>query len=605
MTTVLTDPMRGPMRARLTAALGRVRLAILGSILVPMLGALSACGGADTPAPRIPTDPTGPGEPAVIGEGSDTLPDAVVQASATAATETAAYEQALASLEAAIYGDHSWVQDLTLPVHDRDQDLFQREEVRGGIRVSIGLVRERAGALLQELARVSLPASVPAALADALSSPYGLHVEAMVCERRQALLGEECEAPAREEIAAAVEAVAREVRLRTRLTGGIPLDGASRPLRPIEIVVERASTRGATTALASVPVLIVQPERVDALDEDTEAVTDNAGTVRFALRDQATWPTGLRVSLDREAFLGPLAEMWPENSLVPIGRPVNARRWSLVVTERVQGNRARTAIFGASLDRAMRASGGEGMMALPPDVLRRVTAAAASTLGTVLPALADELQGKLDVLVVAEVDSEFASRMGDYRVWYEARGRVQVFDVWTGKRLTEAHGRGLGLGRGRRSRRPGRACAAGREARGRAGQGPAGRALSCGAPARHELLSRPRAAPTCGHGKRHGDGCLGGVPPPSVLVLRPRQPREHTDTPGENGCHPAPASSLRARRGPTPPSAAALTRSVPCISALARIGYVALTVTCSRRPLQGSGWLHRRMLISGGSRSEP
>jgi len=437
MTTVSINPMRGPMCARRTAALGRGRLSILGFILVPMLGALAACGGADTPAPRNPANPTGPGEPAVIGEGSGTLPDAVVQASATAATESEAYAQALASLEAAIYGDHSWVQDLTLPVHDRDQDLFQREEVRGGIRVSIGLVRERADALLQELARVSLPASVPAALADALSSPYGLHVEAMVCERRQALLGEECSAPAREEIAAAVEAVAREVRLRTRLTGGIPLDGASRPLRPIEIVVERVSARGATTALAGVPVLIVQPEGVDALDEDTEAVTDNAGTVRFALRDQATWPTGLRISLDREAFLGPLAEMWPESNLIPIGRPVNARRWSLVVTERVQGNRARSAIFGASLDRAMRASGGEGMIALPPDALRRVTTAASSTLGTVLPALADELQGKLDVLVVAEVDSEFASRMGDYRVWYEARGRVQVFDVWTGKRLTE------------------------------------------------------------------------------------------------------------------------------------------------------------------------
>lgn len=422
MTTVST------MRSR--AALARVLVSLLG------LGALSACGGPDKPRPRTAANPTGPAEPALTGEGSGALPDAVVQASATAATEAEAYAQALSALQLGIYGDHSWVQELTLPVHDSDQDLIQRDETGGGIRVSIGLVRERADALLQELARVSLPASVPAALADALSAPYGLHVEAMVCERRQALLGDECEAPAREEITAAVEAVAREVRLRTRLAGGVPLDAEGRPLRPLEIVVERTSARGATTALAGVPVRIEQPAGVDVLD-DTEAVTDNAGTARFALREGATWPSGLRVSLDREAFLGPLAEMWPEGHLVPIGRPVEARRWSLVVTERVQGNRARTAIFGASLDRAVRAGGGEGMVALPPDAQRRVTAAAPSALATLLPALADELGGKLDVLIVAEIDSEFASRMGDYRVWYEARGRVQILDAWTGKRLAE------------------------------------------------------------------------------------------------------------------------------------------------------------------------
>jgi hypothetical protein len=423
------------LRSRRHAALARVLVPFFGL----GLGALAACGGGDKPTPRNPANPTSsgePGDPAVIGEGTGTLPDAVVQASATAATEAEAYDRALASLEVGIYGDHAWVHDLTLPVHDRDQDLFQRDETRDGIRVSIGLVRERADALLQELARLTLPASVPPSLSTALSQPYGLHVEAVACERRQVVLGEECEAPAREEIAAAVEAVAREVRLRTRLTGGVPLDGGNKPLRPIEIVVERVPARGAPTPLAGVPVRIEQPEGVDALD-DAEAVTDNAGAVRFALREGATWPAGLRVGLDGEAFLGPLAEMWPESSLVPIGRPVSTRRWSLIVTERVQGNRARTAIFGASLDRAVRASGGEAMLALPPDALRRVTAAAPSALSTALPALADELGGKLDVLVVAEVDSEFASRMGDYRVWYEARARVQVLDAWTGKRLTE------------------------------------------------------------------------------------------------------------------------------------------------------------------------
>lgn len=426
-----------PMRSRPRAAQARVLLSFLGFGLGLGLACLPACGGSDKPGPRTPANSTGSGEPTQSGDGEVVLPDAAIQASAIAATEAEAYEQAVTALRPMIFGPFLEA-DPSMSVHDRDQDLQQRDELGGGrIRVTIGLARERLEAVLQAVATQPLPAEMPPGLAEALSSPYRLFLEAVTCERRKILLADEtCTQADRDQVAAAVEAVAREVRLRTRLTGGIPLDATNRALRPIEIVVERVPARGTPTPLAGVPVRIMQPEGVDVLD-DTDAITDNAGTVRFTLRADATWPTGLRVSLDRQAFLGPLASMWPEGNLVPIGRPVNARRWALVVTERVQGNRARTALFGVNLDRAVRASGGEGMVALPPDALRRVTSASPTALPTMLPALGDELLGKLDVLIVAEIDSEFASRMGDYRVWYEARGRLHVFDVWTGKRLTE------------------------------------------------------------------------------------------------------------------------------------------------------------------------
>jgi hypothetical protein len=407
----------------------------------PLLAALMmvACGGSG-PTARAPVTPqpvenTSPAPDTVVEESP--LPGAVVEASGTGVTEDAAYEQALAMLEDEVYGDHPWTGELELPVHDRETDLFHQESADGRVLVLVGLERERVDGLLQELASQPVPAAVPAALAEALASPHGMYLEAFACERRLVLLNEPCgAAPSRDDIAAELQTLASEIRLRPRLADGVPLDSESRPLRPLEIVVERVTPRGLITALPGVPVMVMQPDGVDAISA-TQASTDQTGVARFELRDGAPWPEGLRVALDVDAFLGPLAEMWPQSELTPTTRPVSVKRWSVIATERVQGNQARTPIFAASLDRAVQAGGGEPMVALSAATMRTLTTATPSTLPQVLPALADELQGRLDVLIVAELDSEFASRMGAYRVWYEARGSVQVFDVWTGKRLIE------------------------------------------------------------------------------------------------------------------------------------------------------------------------
>jgi hypothetical protein len=431
------------MAPRRSRTAGRVARAA-GPVLVALAG-LVACGGSAKPTPRpVVTQPGGDPSNDQRTSGQDTpapgspLQGAVVEASGTGATADEAYAQALAMLEHEVYGDDSWARDLGLAVHERDRDLLHQEQADGGrVRVLVGLERERLDGLLQELASQPVPAAVPAALTEALAAPHGMYMEALACARRDALLGDPCEAaPRPEDIAAELRSLAAELRLRERLAGGIPLDGESRPLRPLEVVVERVSSRGAITPLPGVPVMIVQPDGVDAVVA-LQARTDQAGVARFELRAGEPWPGGIQVALDVESFLGPLAEMWSQNPLSPATRPASVKRWSVVVTERVQGNQAREPIFAASLDRAVRAGGGEPMVALPVEATRKIAAATPSTLPRVLPALADELQGRLDVLVIAELDSEYASRMGAYRVWYEARGRVHVFDVWTGKRLAE------------------------------------------------------------------------------------------------------------------------------------------------------------------------
>jgi hypothetical protein len=408
-------------------------------LLVTLLLGLVACGGAGpasrpvaTPQPGKHTSP----DPNTAGEES-LLPGAVVEASGTGTTEAEAYEQAQVMLEDEVYGDHPWTRALELPVHDRETDLFHQEVEDGRVRVLVGLERERLDGLLQELASQPVPAAVPMALIEALASPHGMYLEAFACERRLALLDEPCgAAPSRDDIAAELQTLAGEIRLRTRLADGIPLDSESRPLRPLEIVLERVTPRRETTELPGVPDLVVQPDGVDAVSV-ANVITDQAGVARFALRAGEPWPGDLRVALDVDAFLGPLAEMWPPSELTPTTRQASVQRWSVIATDRVQCNLASAPMFGAGLVRSLPAGGGEAMVALHAATSRKLTTAPPSTLPQLLPALADQLQGRLDVLIVVELDSEFASRMGAYRVWYEARGRVQVYDVWTGKRLLE------------------------------------------------------------------------------------------------------------------------------------------------------------------------
>lgn len=412
-----------------------------GWILLAAMLATAACGGK---APAGNTTPAGNGtgtgtqpsesDPAQAQDPEPREP-AFLEASGAAETEAEAYELAVAALARELHGDAPWAAGLDVPVHDPELDPVFREHTEDVlVHVIAGIERERVEALLVELATAPLPSTIPPALAPALEPWYRGYIESAVCQRRQVLLEDTCEAAPSEELAAELQAIAGEIRLRTRLAGGIPLDADSQPLRPLEVIVERVSASGVATALPGVPLKVVQPEGVDVMPT-TEAVTGEAGLARFAFRLDATWPSGVRVVLDREALLGPLAEMWPTVELAPAGRPASVRRWSVVVTERVQGHTAREGVFAASLDQAMRGLGSEPMVTLTPDAVRAVQSAQPADLGQVLRRLADELQGRVDVLVLVELDSEYASRMGAYRVWYEARGRAQVLDVWTGEEL--------------------------------------------------------------------------------------------------------------------------------------------------------------------------
>ncbi|WP_152629406.1 hypothetical protein [Haliangium ochraceum] len=408
------------------------------TLLSLSLSALVACGGA---APTPVTPDSGSTKPD-IGPIPDEMPPerAFLEAEAEADSEEEAYAAAVSELEELVYGDEGWLREGALPVHEPGSDPMYRTDSEGGgegglVRVVVGLERERVDALLQELSSQPMPSSVPATLAPSLESAYGLYIEALVCERRRELLDDSsCHAPGEDEIRANLQRVADDIHIRTRFEGGVPLDRNRQPLRPLEVFVERVSGKTTRTPLPALPVSVQQPEGEDALSYAV-AVTDEHGLARFSFREGARFSKGLRVSLDLGDPLGPLAELWPDSEMVPLGREVGLRRWAVIAEERVQGSEVGDKVFVQSLDESMQAAGGVARVSLPSAVRGEIEKAGSSALEAMLPAIAERLQGQVDVLVVAELDSEYASRMGAYRVWYEARGRAKVYDMWTGALL--------------------------------------------------------------------------------------------------------------------------------------------------------------------------
>lgn len=429
---------------------------VLAGRLAAWLAALALMGCGGTPGPGSQTlpdpggaDPGGTGGAAHQGSqegnrqggnGQDSAPgdqadDGTLRASATAATRDEAYSAAVAELVTAVYGPERWVVDLGLPLHDAARDPVEESVAEDGrVTVTVGLGQERIAEVLTRLAAQPWQTSLPAILAEPIRESYQVYVERLVCQRRHELLGEDCEPPDVADIEVRLRHVAGAIELRPLYEGGVPTDASGRPLRPLRVIAEHVAGDGTRTPLAGMPMVAVQPEGTSAL-EALQAVSDQAGVVSFSFFADAQWPRGLRVALDRETLLGPLAAMWPVHEIEVATRVVEHSRWSALVVERVQGRLVRDGLFLATLDQVLRDSGRQGVTAVPDGGDSALATASAQQRAAMLPELADEWRGRVDRLVIVEVDSEYASRMGTHRVWYEARGHVHVYDVWTGKRL--------------------------------------------------------------------------------------------------------------------------------------------------------------------------
>lgn len=423
-------------------------------LLAVTMGGTLGCGGGAPAVQKPGVTPAGGTTSTTSGTDGEPAAGPFLHRAGTGASEEDAYADAVARLAEAVYGSAEaaafWAVP-EVPLHDPDRDPMQRATDAGGVRVDIGLERERVEALLMAVLDQAWEPAVAAPLADVLRHAYRMHVDGFVCTRREELLAEPCPAPPtedelREADARVVEALAREVRLQPFYAGGVPVDAAEQPLRPLRAVAEHTMADGTWVPLPALSVRVIsaqddgQDDGPERALEATEGITDDMGMVTLGFVAGARWPGTMRMVADMEQLIGPLARLpgarWPAVEVSLRSRTPDMRRWSVVATERVQGQAVRDGVFAASLGKAMRARGAGAMMALPAEIARTLQAASPGERIGAMPALADTFAGRIDVLVVVELDSEYASRMGNHRVWYEARGRAEVLDVWTGKRLT-------------------------------------------------------------------------------------------------------------------------------------------------------------------------
>ncbi len=410
--------------ARWQSAARRWPLAVLAAALLATTGL--ACGGdgkakgTTVPKPVKPIDkpvaPPAPEAPLVSAQGEGE-------------SEDAAYANAVTELENKLYGSAEWAAVLDVPVHDRNRDSTEMSQDAGMARASVGVSRDRVTEILAAVEQAPWRPEVPQPLAEATGNAAQAHLSALLCQRRQALLQTECDPTSVEEANAQLQDLASALRLRSYYAGGVPVDNKNRPLRPLTIVVE-LQVGGIWQPVSGVPVAVVVEDADDAsgIVESAEGSSDENGKVTFAIVQGATWPSRLQVGLVRAALLGPLAELWPALELPVPGREIEIGRWALVATERVQGESTGNRVFANKLARLM----GRGTR-LPMELESQLAKDRREALAGKLPALADSWEGKVDVLLVAKVDSDYAGRLSARQRWYEASGSIQVYNAWTGK----------------------------------------------------------------------------------------------------------------------------------------------------------------------------
>lgn len=418
----------------------RSALAPLAAGVVAALAAACPRGG---PPPARP-GPAGAGA-APTARGADASPPAVdagaaetparpfLEVRGEGADAAAAREAAVSALEEALFGPGLDAAALGLEVHRVGVDPGGDAAVEGGAtRVSLGLERQRVEELLAALAAAEPAEAPPPALAGDLRALQGRFLAGLACRRRAALLDEPCEGSEVEGLAPAVEALARSIRLRVTPADGVPVDRHGRPLRPVAMVAERVEDGGAARPLPALPVALVVPVE-GAEPRRVVARTDDRGGARFDLGG-APLSAGARASVARDEVAGILAPLWPAGEVAVPGRRADLHRWSLVASVRAGGRAVTAAPFGPALERALGERGFGAMVAVPAGSARGIRPGAAPA-ASALTALADRLEGRLDVLLLAQVASESAGRMGPYRVWYEARGQLEAYDLWQGRRL--------------------------------------------------------------------------------------------------------------------------------------------------------------------------
>ncbi len=267
------------------------------------------------------------------------------------------------------------------------------------------------------------PSTLREPLLEALTSERSF----LVCQQRQALLARPCAMlPPRRQREALAAALSRTV-LEPDWPDGVPAAADGRVLWPARLRVWERGEQG-LTALEGMPLRVewCMPEQAAA---PRIARSDSTGLAQLTLAE--SWErVGVKVA--SEDLLGPLSGVWPSKTLELQTRRVDRSRLAAVIVERARGRAAGTHVMAPSILGELGTRLEREPISLPEDVLPLVSSAQSLTEQAVRVRIAEATQGQTDYVLLVQGDSEFASRMGTGRIWYEARAEVQLVEVWTG-----------------------------------------------------------------------------------------------------------------------------------------------------------------------------
>ena len=401
--------------------------------LASLLASL-ACGASVAP-PAASPDAAKPAKPAASAQAAKPTPPAF-SANATAPTESQAYAEAARRLLPALLDDESLLTGdelsarLASVVHARASDPFQASSTKRGIEVEIGLRQQALGTAFSRLdAELSsiLGPPLSEALASAVHAVRVAHLRRALCVRSRKLVkGSSCKPLDTSAVDQQLSELVARLSLRPAFAEGIPTRGGAY-LRPL--VAEAVLDHGGMPL--PVPNL---PVRVQCSDGAGAAslVTDANGAVSQPIPQDTPLTATWSIAFDAARWLGPLSEALPAVSTALRGRATSIARAALVdapgkppLPEATQA--LRQALRGRITEPVELAAGDA----------KALSEASEHKMAAVAPLLADRLRGALDTILVLQAESEFASRMGTERVWYEARGSLRAFDAWTGTVLVE------------------------------------------------------------------------------------------------------------------------------------------------------------------------
>jgi hypothetical protein len=316
-------------------------------------------------------------------------------------------------------------------VHRRNADPQRVTTLPGGVEVTLGLPRERAAQALQALEDGEPEPRGPEVWREPLTMALRAHSAAQACRQRQELFAVACEPGSTDEADAAVAELAKGLAFVSAYPDGVPVDAKGRALREPTVFLQ---WRGAPLAGLPMRVLADDPAAL-ALDQ---AVTDALGRARVALIEGAALPS-MRLVIDGEALLGPRRNAAPKAEIRIEPRAVGLGRWALVV---VRGASAGSKDEAAAAVRSRLQGSGLGE---PQPLDARDEAALRATpadrRAPKITALADAMAGRVDLLLLLSYDTRFASRLAGGRLWYEAEGTLEAYDIWTGRVRAKAQAR--------------------------------------------------------------------------------------------------------------------------------------------------------------------